>query len=243
MPRVRRFRDDRIALIRRGQGSIEVKRPVQYQSNADETQTPVVPKPEDGPNKRGVVALHIVPLSGAGPADLMQARYHAADLALFGSRGTEPSRPNLDGLLVLAGEEDGRATAFIQLFRDGRLETVRGMSVYHETLNPTLLRSHLIDSLPRYVTGLTTLGFGPPFVLMLSLIGVRVVSLRFQFDTTYRADRDDLIIEPLTLDLSRLEGDWVRLLRPLLDAFWNAFGVLRSPDFSEAGEWTPQRPV
>jgi hypothetical protein len=38
---------------------------------------------------------------------------------------------------------------------------------------------------------------------------------------------------------AQLSGAWQHHLRPVLDAFWNAFGVSRCPDFLDDGRWAP----
>jgi hypothetical protein len=138
--------------------------------------------------------------------------------------------------------DDGSVTAYAQLFRDGRFEAAQIVEMVRDRINPWRIRDALIDCLPRHFNGMTALGYGAPYVVMLSLIGVRGASLTLRYDeTTYSADRDNLLMDAITIDAAHLNGNWHHHLRPLLDMLWNAFGRGKCPDFDADGNWAPVR--
>jgi hypothetical protein len=51
-------------------------------------------------------------------------------------------------------------------------------------------------------------------------------------------DRDVLIIPEVMLEKPDCKPVDIR---PMLDAVWNATGMIASPNFDAAGEWRPQR--
>ncbi len=236
--RVRVFRQERLDLIASGNGPAQIRnQPIILRTGAG-PRTSSQPPPQ--PAKRGLVALHIVPLGASDQSlDIGEAVTHHNDLAPFGSAFTNHWRPNLDGLLTLTvSGHDGIVSAYTQLFRDGRLETVRGHIIMDNgAIDPPDLLEGL-ERLPAYIRALARFGFGPPFVVMLSLIGVKNTLLG---GTRQFADRENLSIDPVTITTVELAGEWHSHLRPLLDALWNAYGVVRCPYFTDAGQWTPPR--
>ena len=236
--RVRRFREDRINSIASGHTPVQIRKAPIILENAAGG---MGQRPIEGSATRGLAVLHIVPLpTGAQPFDLARAQGHTGDFAPFLHQGHPPHRPNLDGMLTFTGRDAESVSAYSQVFRDGRLETVRAMEMDQGRISPRRIRDGLVGGLPRYVRGLIALGFGPPYVVMLTLVGVSGVSLAVDYDyPAYPSDRDHLLIDPITIDAPELTGNWQQHLRPLLDAFWNAFGVSRCRDFNEDGEWAP----
>jgi hypothetical protein len=52
-------------------------------------------------------------------------------------------------------------------------------------------------------------------------------------------DRNALLFESLVIQEGQLQKGWQKVLRPLFDSLWNAFGYPRCPVlFDQAGNWT-----
>jgi hypothetical protein len=166
-------------------------------------------------------------------------------------------RYNFDGVLCdyQAGVADsGYATGYVQLFRSGVIEAADNYAFLEEEemsardgyIDGYKLDEGLIKAVHRYIRLLRELGVAPPIFLMLSLVGVRgyqmLRNLPYSYYSAYRPiDRDDLVVpevlvESLDLDLNALQ----RLMRPLLDAVWNAVGLPRSLHYDESGNWKPR---
>jgi hypothetical protein len=83
----------------------------------------------------------------------------------------------------------------------------------------------------------------PPFVLMISLQGVRGAYLavrreQFLYDDSSPMLRDSLELPEVTIDSFGEPADYHRAARPAFDALWNAAGYVRSQHFDEEGNWT-----
>jgi hypothetical protein len=198
----------------------------------------------------GHLVLHLAPLQRLGASiGIRDAADPNAGFAPMGTRGWNRS-VNFDGVLLAAGgataDDDGHA-AFTQVFRSGRIEAGRGLMVGgHSPPGPLFLSysdsvPDLIEAIPSYVRGLARLGVAPPFVIMVSLLGVQgsvmVDNQRRMFGAA-RLDRDDLLFDPVVIETAEFADGWQDALRPLLEAWWNAYGWDRCVHlFGDDGHW------
>jgi hypothetical protein len=82
------------------------------------------------------------------------------------------------------------------------------------------------------------LGVPPPLVSAVSLLGVRGMTMWTDprlIASGAEIDRDDLVVPQELID--DLDEPAEKLMRPQLDAIWNAAGFAQSPNFDEAGVW------
>ena len=96
--------------------------------------------------------------------------------------------------------------------------------------------------LPQYLNGLRKLDVPPPFVVMLTLEGIRDSVLVETHDDLYEADKislDALELPPVAIEGYGSAEDYRRAMRPVFDALWNAGGRERCTYFSEDGAWQP----
>jgi hypothetical protein len=96
----------------------------------------------------------------------------------------------------------------------------------------------------RYLRALLTLGFAPPFALLVSLIGVKGVPYSFDMgngvfeDEAGRLDRDQLHFSELIIeDVQPDPYEYAKGLRPILDQTANAAGRAATPSFDGAGSF------
>lgn len=199
----------------------------------------------------GHLVLHLMPLqSSTISINVKDASDYDSEFAPMLSLLSLYRQINFDGVLLIGREQnDGENhTAFTQVFRTGRLEAIVGKMLHRwEDTEPFgLLHKDgvpgLLEAIPRYVHGLARLGVGPPFMAMVSLLGIRD-SLMLGSSFSFRGhrqglDRDDLIFEPVVIETTEFELGWQKVMAPVLDAWWNAFGWDRCVDlFHENGEW------
>ena len=87
-------------------------------------------------------------------------------------------------------------------------------------------------------------GINPPVYTFLSLVGVRGCRLGFGgMGTIYENDHpfsQDVMLLPEVV-VEDLGTDPGRLLRPAFDVVWNAFGLRRSLNYDEQGNWRVYR--
>jgi hypothetical protein len=222
---VRSFRVERLARIVEG-----------------ETPVPLLEAPK--------VVLHVIPLTVAEPGTsvdltpLHNGRHHAFRPIRPTARGWN-WRVNFDGVVCYEpGANDEPPWSYVQVFRSGAFEAVdpfllRARPQNEHQIPSTALERELISGLTQAIALVRDLGVTVPVVSAVSLLGVRGFTMAMdprRFTSGETIDRDDLIVpEALIEDLERPA---VELMRPQLDAIWNAAGYPQSPNFNEAGEWT-----
>src|SRR5262249_6804510 len=141
------------------------------------------------------------------------------------------TRVNFDGVLTYAPGPQGKAPwSYTQVFRSGAIEGVDAVTLTRSgqganTIPSQGLERSQIEALAMYLDLLRDLRVAPPVVVATSYLDVRdfeiAVNPRF-FGSGYSIDRDDLIVsETLVEDLTQPADV---LLRPQLDALWNALG-------------------
>jgi hypothetical protein len=220
---IRAFRTERVAKIAAGEGPIRM---------APETNRLVV---------------HVVPFSAfvtkANVVDLERAMEFQEKLRPIGSAGWSP-RINFDGLINVRSGSPPHG--YTQLFRTGIIESVKvGVVGEHDGkrfLPTTRFEGDVVAALPLYFDALQRLDVQPPFVVMLTLDGVRDVVLGIgPFAEPEPFDRTLLALpEVLVADYGSAE-DYQRAIRPALDSVWNAGGYTGSPNFDENGVWAERR--
>lgn len=200
-------------------------------------------------DRRGRFVVHIVPLttfSNMTAVDLEAAYQTQMGFLPIGS-STMGGRFTFDGLLVTSGSrEAGGVDAYTQVFRNGVLETARGDYRSEGGTNRWAwgnLDRDLFSFLPEACRSLGKIGVGPPYVVMLSLLGFRGTTLQrgIPLRDWVPLDRDDLLLPEVMLEVESFEGAWHSAFRPALDAFWNAYGYSKCPRFDDHGNWKPPR--
>ena len=239
--RVRQFRDRRLSAISCGDTPVRLQ-PPNFGTDPNNIGAQIRKATALRPaSSHGLLVLHVVPLSPIPQAfDMMRARGLVEEFAPFRENGWYQNRANLDGLLIVAGnEQDQNVSAYAQVFRTGQIETVRPMQYRPDFVSPREVRVGLVDAVPRYLKGLGALGYDPPFVVMASLLDMKGISLVSQHGGhLFPADREDLVIDPIIIDANNLASSVETYLLPIFDAFWNAFGVLQAPAF-DSSAWNP----
>jgi hypothetical protein len=188
--------------------------------------------------------IHIVPLSAFSTAasvdfsKVVQDRSHFITATGYGGS----MRHNIDGLLAYALQGDGPAESYTQLYRSGIVEIVshigewkpRGMLVL-----PSLsFEKGVITKAGGGIEILKRVAVSPPVIIMLTLVGIK--GWRMGVESAVRDlhpfDRDPLLIPELMIE--SFDQDPPSMLKPILDAAWNASGFERSPLFDGDGRWT-----
>jgi hypothetical protein len=189
--------------------------------------------------------LHFVPFTafGAGTSvDLNTVASHRTPVIQVMNRGGS-MRHNVDGLIAYSQSGEGN-DAYAQLYRNGILE----IAVYLEEL---LRRGRVFlpsltferDVFAQAGTALAVLelaGVSPPVAVMLSFVGIKGWEIGVHDPFGVRGeggfDRDPLLIPELIVQSFEID-DVQRLVRPIIDATWNAAGYPKSDHYDEQGDW------
>jgi hypothetical protein len=198
--------------------------------------------------------LHLIPLSAATTRNFLSVEALQAKQQLLRSIGSGGSvRINLDGIIFYSGTGfvDGRkqrSTAYTQLYRNGTIEAVTAFaSPQTENIIPSeAYERWLIEALGPYLRAQRELGIAPPVYLFLGFAKAGQYRFAVNPSSFFPAstlssgylDREDIeLVEAVIEDLTE---EPARVLLPLFDQVWQAFGFDRSLNFDEKGNWTGQ---
>lgn len=156
------------------------------------------------------------------------------------------TRFNIDGVLSFSAETAG--AAYLQVFRDGSIETV----------NATLLRPNneyriipfvsvygaFVNSASRIARLLEGLNVSPPAALMLTLVGVKGLAIHQPNHVDFpdevephRFDRNVLTLPDVLLQ--NYDTDLPAVIRPVADSLWQAAGWQGCWLYDQSGQPTP----
>jgi len=228
--KIREFRIDRIARIKSG-----------------DTPIPLMAGP--------YIVLHVLPVgafSSPLQTDILKlvadARVHQV-LAPVHQEFANDRRINLDGFVVYQIREAGKALGYTQLYRNGAIESVDWSFIYssspvmqggQKVLASLDFEQGLVTAVERFFGVLRFLAADPPFVLMLTLIGVKGwgMALGGRPFRHNEFDRDILMIPEVVVDSLNVNAGTI--LKPVFDSVWNASGGFESP-YYENGVWVGNR--
>jgi len=218
--RIKRFRQDRLGQI-----------------IADET-----PVKLSSPHR---LVLHVIPIASFLNNERLHLPSANSLISEFQpiSHSAYGHRHNLDGFLTYStGNSDGGHFGYCQLFFDGSVEAVYSDVLRFREGRPFLpsigYEQYLIRSAGSYLSGLKKLGLLPPVDISLALLGCKGSCMgvdEWKYDVTDRhpIDRDPVILPDIVIE--DLEADVPQMMKPILDAIWNACGFSRDLNYDDDG--------
>jgi hypothetical protein len=170
------------------------------------------------------------------------------DDATAGGGGTHDFM--FDGILFSdqGRQDDAPSSGYVLVFRSGAVEVgigealdvrERGAGRSTRLFRGRHLVATVVGSVPRYLRGLAGAGIAPPYVLMLTFVGVRGAWMLSEDGRIEGApaDREVLALPPVLLETTALAEGWEAALRPRFDMLWQAFGLEACPYYTERGVW------
>ena len=204
---------------------------------------------------RGIVVLHVVPLSAFDTSPSLPLQQIKQDFRSFvplGSSTANGARINFDGVLKTSNTDQSATEhrAYLQLFRNGIVEAVDSTIVGTGRGAPivSFLDDKLIYEVMRALNDLAAVGVEPPYSFMVSLIGVRDAQFnaaRGNNATWYDNLGDALDSDQYHFDEVLFETipanseECAEVIRPILDQMANAGGRATSPIFDQQGRYIP----
>lgn len=186
----------------------------------------------------GKIIMHVVPLESLDPMKRITSDPMNLLLGLLhpmGSTGYNP-RYNADGW------RSESHNGYLQLFRNGVIESVKTFSVYEnkgEISGPDL-ETGLVTGLGKYLEAEKTLGINPPLLVMVSMIDVKGYVIYQNPSLGYGSGREigsDKVV-PAPIEVTNYDMDVGQVLRPVLDTIWQAAGGVGSPFYDMNGNRT-----
>jgi hypothetical protein len=194
--------------------------------------------------------LHFVPLSafGAGVSVDFKPVLARRELLVGAMNHGGSVRYNVDGLLAYSSSGEAH-DAYAQLFRSGILEIVahqedRTSRAGRPILPSKAFEEDIFAQTKAALAVLALAGVTPPVAMMLSFTGIKgwEMGVRDTWGTRGEKggfDRDPLLIPELLLQ-SLATDDVQTLVKPVIDATWNAAGFAQSDYYDPQGNWVGQ---
>lgn len=219
--RVRHFRDERIEVLRSGEGPLPL---------------------HDGPT----LLLHIVPLSAlVDPLDIPLSYAANASLRPFGASGWSHLH-TLEGFVTYPGgsqDENGRIRAYTLAFRSGIIEAAGVLPAANNDarlISLSRIERYVLEGWTTYIPFLAQRQIEPPFYVLVSLIGVRgyappTDTWNDVHPTSFR--RDLLLLPEMEVSAEKVKEAPHVLFRRLFDLLANAFGLPQSTNYKADGTY------
>ena len=199
-------------------------------------------KLEDGPK----VVLHLIPqgtLEAAVDLDLKQFANSPTELFPLGSGGFN-HRFNALGLLTeSSSRKDGYSSAYLQLFRDGIVETVSsGFFTSNNSgisLASLFFEQEVLKAITRYVSIAKKLNISGPHWAAISLLGVKGCLMAIDPSRHWFSTGSPIADDRLLIPYARIENEEIsKTMRPIFDFVWQAAGWPGSHNYDAEGNRT-----
>lgn len=189
------------------------------------------------------LAVHLIPLesvSSVGAIDVLPiVKEKQLSINPIHSEAYQ-TRYNFDGIFAYAQGENGLATSYIQLYRNGVIEAVDTQLLKRvnseRLIDSVQLEKTLIESIRSYLKLQNELGLDSPVVIAISLINVRGYGMLVPKGWAEKEviERQSLIVQEVMIDG---EAEIHETLQSAFDSIWQACGWERSYGYLDSGEW------
>ncbi len=217
---IRRFRQERVAIVEADDGPVPLRQGAK-------------------------LIFHIVPLSAYATPTAINLDDRGYMIRPVMRTSGFSTRFTLEGLASYSGRDDLVETmySYALLFRTGIIEAVSviGHADTHGLfVAPVTVEWDLLQVFKSYCETLARYAVEPPYYIFLSLTGVRDHRLYTGGPFFTPNLRHDILLLPeITVD--DLTQSSEKILRPLFDLFWNAFGFPKSSSFDQSGAYIGER--
>jgi hypothetical protein len=203
------------------------------------------------------VVVHLVPVEAfttAPTINLEGAEGSGLFQPLFSDLGGTYSRWNIDGKATYDLDQEDGATQYSQLFRNGIFEGVDTWLMEHRehrqvagrVAEGNVIETYLASRLANPLQVMRRIGASTPIVVLVSIIGARDFVVLSGSNAYYggrrpmpRIDRDMLLFPDVIVET--FEANLPRLMRPVVDAMWQAGGWPGSSRYDAEGNWQASR--
>ena len=191
----------------------------------------------------GRILLHVVPFSAFSSESALDlgliAREYLPPIWCSGyNRGF-----NADGFYTTSGVSTTGLSGYVQVFRNGIIESGAGDVRTRDDQGYLLYADHLenetAQKIENYMNALSNAGIAPPMLIMLSGIrmhGTTVVG-GSQLTIQLPLRKSDLLFPAVSIEAYGMKKDYCRALKPIFDTIWNAAGCPNSPSYGPDGKW------
>lgn len=198
--------------------------------------------------ENGLLVVHIAPLATITSDSQIDLRtLHDSQYQSLQAMGTMgiSRRFNFDGLIVYSGGDP--LISYVQVFRNGIIEAACGDICFEEkkhglAIAGGLLEKNFFVAFPGYIQVFDEINVPPPFVVQITLDGVRGA---FYAHHRYgmapmrqaRLDRNRMFLSECVIESNESIADIHRAIKPAFDSLYNALGEAECSHFNEEGLW------
>lgn len=158
-------------------------------------------------------------------------------------------RYNFDGFIVFSGGDI--LYSYTQVFRNGVIEAALGdihrqSEKFGKLIAGISLERDFFESFPGYLRAYAAVNIPPPYIVQISLVGVRGAHYGYQHsaysrDPQPRLDRDRFFLRECMVESLDSLSDIHSGVKPAFDSLYNALDRAECPQFSEDGTWRDPR--
>ena len=223
----RRISEERLAMIGAGQGSA---------ANL---------------SSEKLICLHVVPANAMFNETVLAVNELNTDqtfLPPFGSTAYKTDF-NGDGLVRTSLGPNGKTESYLQVFRNGTLESVNSHMLHgqgrRDGVPGPLFCRRLGMFLENVIKFLQAVKIQPPVCIVVTLVGLKDTPLLVEAHPGYSVrafDRDSIRLPDIVLEDFAASSDPKRLLRQPLDVLWQHAGEDSCPYFLSDGAWNLRLP-
>ncbi len=195
-----------------------------------------------------IIALHLIPFSalfskGSSAINFNVITQNFNYISPLNS-SVKTSKYNLEGYINFGFIDDkGGASGYVQIYRNGIIESVDSSilgltSIKTPSLRSGLVEREIVNKVKIYLEYQRRMGVLPPIVLFASFLNIRGYYLSMSDRQEYFGDvlhRDSILIPEIIFE--DFPDDIPIALRDLFDRMWNAFGWERSLSYDDKGNW------
>lgn len=186
----------------------------------------------------GKLVMHVIPLESLDPMKQIEIKNPVSTdlLRPMGRRGNP--RYNADGWRC--GSDD----SYLQLYRNGIIESVKTFGLYDErgAISGRDIDTELVKCLGSCLAAEKSLGIEPHFLILVSMIGVKGYMLYSDAPGCYYNRESEIGLDKVTIAPIEIKDyettDVGFILRPALDALWQAADFVGSPFYDTNGNRT-----
>jgi hypothetical protein len=157
---------------------------------------------------------------------------------------------NFDGFVTCSNDgQTGLCYSYCQIFFDGTIETVNSMILRTATgdypenaqkgfIPGTYFESIIIEAIKKYSQSYKRLGIEVPVIVSMALLDCKGTHFNTDFYdgiSSQSLDRN-LALFP-NIQIWNFDAEVSKVMKPIFDAVWNAFGYPRSFNYTENGLW------
>ncbi|MBY9000590.1 MAG: hypothetical protein KGD64_06735 [Candidatus Heimdallarchaeota archaeon] len=160
------------------------------------------------------------------------------------SLGMETSH-TFDGFLTYTTELDGSARSYAHLYRKGVIEAVEGSlvkAVVSKKEIPSIaFEEEILKTLPYYFEVLRRIDVQSPITIYLSFVNIKDYSMKLNQEILgvqpIQYPDENLKLSDIFIENFNNIDNVPRMMQPVFDEVWNAFGMFKSFNYDEDGNW------